>query len=140
MSSGVEYKENFKQYEQKVLNQMKTGMSDIARDVKGSAKGAAPHFKGQLEKGINYKTKASADSIEIVLDVSAKGSNGYDYAPFIHSGSYSLGTKSRSKGSGVSGITGNSYSVGKEFLARPVKDGASGYYKHLEKLFKGVRV
>lgn len=136
----VIYREQFKQYEQLTIAQMKKGMSDIARDVKGAAKGAAPHFRGQLEKGIKYQTKASSAGIEIVLDASAKGSNGFDYAPYIHNSSYNLGTQSRAKAGGTSGISGKTFNVGTGFLARPVTEGAASYHKHLEKLFREVKV
>ena len=138
--SSITYREQFKDYEALVAKSMVQASRDIADDVVGSAVGAAPHFRGQLEKGITKDMEITTKGIEITIDASAKDDKGFDYAPFIHDGDYNLGTQSLAKGGGKSGISGNTYNVGKGFIERPVNQGEASYIRHFENALKGVQI
>lgn len=137
---SVIYKEQFANYEQLVAKSMVLASKDIADDVVGAAQGAAPHLRGQLEKGITKEMSISTSGIEITVDASAKDKKGFDYAPYIHDSDYNLGTISLSKGGGKSGLSGKTFNVGKGFIERPVEQGEAAYISHFEKALRGVKI
>lgn len=138
--SSVIYKQRFKEYESLVAKSMVVASKDIADDVTGAAQGAAPHLRGQLEKGITQEMTISTKGIEISVDASAKDGDGFDYAPYIHNSDYNLGTQSLNKDGGSSAISGKTFNVGKGFIERPINEGESAYIRHFENALKGVKI
>lgn len=134
------YRQKFKEYETLAATRLSTAAVNVANDVVGAAQGAAPHFRGQLEKNISKEVKATFGGVEVIIDSTAKGENGFDYAPYIHDGNYFLGEKSRAKTGGQSGMTGLTYAVGKGYLSKPVTMGEAAYIRHFENILGGVRV
>lgn len=132
----VKFTDNTDRYLTGLQGNLKTAMTDIKNDLVNTQRSAAPHKRGQLEKGIHGTVKGSGLSYQITVTASAKNSRGKDYAERMDSGNYALGKQSRAKGTGYSGISGKSFKVGQGYFTEPVKQNFSAYQKHLESSLK----
>lgn len=131
----VTYRDGFSAFSRKFDSEIKHAARDIASDLRAASRGAAPHKKGILERGIIEKTTVSGNLIKIEVSASAVN-RGFDYAKHMHNGNYLLGSQSKAKAGGRSGITGNTFAVGKGYLDRPLKKNADGYIKYLERMVR----
>lgn len=113
---------------------VKDAVVDVTTDLLAVARGTAPHWQGDLEKGItdNYSFD---DEMTGMIGVSAIGGNGYDYGLLRHDYPFELGVKSQAKGSGSSPMFGGSYPVGYEFVTRPADGLEDEYLKYIEEEF-----
>lgn len=104
-------------------------VNDIGDDLARASSGAAPHDTGTLDSSYEVKTRAFGAGASVTVSFSATN-EGFDYALFMHEGSYNLGEKSLAKPGGI-GMSGRLYPVGPKFLERPAQGEAEAYAKHV---------
>lgn len=107
---------------------------DCTDDLRNTAIGSAPHWKGRLEKGITSDFLSSSVFMEGTVGVSAI-EDGFDYGQFRHDSPFNLGAKSQRKQGGKSGISKKSFGVGDGFIAYPAEANNSAYIDYIEKAF-----
>lgn len=136
MACRISLEDNTDWYYYKVTDSLKEAAYDIGYDLRDTSRGAAPHYKGQLEKGITLDVTITGKGFTAEVFASAKGSNGFDYANHMHDGNYMLGQQSQAKSGGHSGISGMSFAVGKGYLKRPAEMNERAYIKYFEKALR----
>lgn len=113
---------------------IKNAVVDVTTDLLAVARGTAPHWQGDLERGIvdNY---SFGDEMVGMIGVSAIGANGFDYGVLRHDHPFNLGEQSTAKGSGSSPMFGGGFAVGYEFVTRPAEALQEDYLKYIEEEF-----
>lgn len=114
---------------------LKDAVTDVTLDLLATARGVAPHYEGDLEKGINEEIIASPTEITGLIGVRAIGGNGFDYGILRHDHPFKLGEGSLNKGSGGSPMFGDTFSVGYGFISRPAEALQDEYLKYIQEEF-----
>lgn len=124
-----------KRVEKNVLKALRRGVEDCIDDLIQTSSGAAPHWKGVLEGSHSHEITAKNSSVEGTVEY-AVFENGFNYALYMHEGTYNLGPNSLAKPGGQSRLSGKHYDVGPKFLERPLQGDKEAYRDHIEKLLK----
>lgn len=125
-----------------VQQAVKGAVENCADDLIRISSEIAPHDKGILEKSHSKEVRAAGDQVtaDISYAVKEQSSGGsFNYAMYMHEGSYHLGPGSRAK-PGTSGMSGKAYTVGNKYLTRPLEGEAEAYRDYMAgKLEKELR-
>ncbi|QGG47651.1 hypothetical protein [Heliorestis convoluta] len=120
------------------LRAAEEAVHDCVDDLIRVSSETAPHDKGILEKSHAKEVKVRRGQVDGRVDYTIKerySQGNFNYALFIHEGTYNLGKRSRQKPGGI-GMSGKHYSVGNKFLTRPLEGESNEYSRHIGKQIK----
>jgi hypothetical protein len=121
---------------------LKMAMEDITDDLVRVSSEIAPHDKGILEKAHEKEIVINGFSAVSTVSYSVREANkdySFNYALWMHEGTYNLGPGSLAK-PGTEGMSGTHYDVGPKYLTRPLEGEQATYKDHIKKVVgKAVR-
>jgi hypothetical protein len=121
---------------------LKVAMEDVTDDLVRVSSEIAPHDKGILEMSHGKEIKYDGFSAVSTVSYSVREANrtySFNYALWIHEGTYNLGPGSLAK-PGTEGMSGKHYDVGPKYLTRPLEGEGETYKDHIKKIVgKAVR-
>ncbi|MDF2612544.1 MAG: hypothetical protein K0S71_330 [Clostridia bacterium] len=130
------HKDNSKQFLAELDRALQSAMQDVVNDLARTSSGAAPIDRGVLQGSYDKEVKKVGGRYAGTVKYIVK-ENGFNYASYMHEGTYKLGKSSLQKGS-VRGMSGKSYKVGNKFLTRVIDGEHRAYTEHVSKVIKKV--
>ncbi|PEM08504.1 hypothetical protein [Bacillus wiedmannii] len=129
---------NIARITQRVMSATEEAIYDVSDDLIRTSSETAPHDKGILEQSYGRDVRKMGSQIIAAVDYSVRADNGYDYAEWIHEGTYNLGPNSEAKAAsgGGTGMSGQSYEVGNKFLSGVLEGEGQAYRDYIEKVIK----
>jgi hypothetical protein len=118
---------------------LRGALQDIGDDLSNMASQAAPIDKGILEGSYNVEMKNSSWTPSVRVTFSVQQGN-FNYAQYVHDNHPigGIGADTRAKPSASSGITGQTFPAGGNFLKGPLDLNKQGYRDYIEQKINAV--
>ncbi|MGG3561654.1 hypothetical protein ABES03_08620 [Neobacillus rhizosphaerae] len=108
---------------------VRSSIKTIAQDLARTASESAPHLTGDLEDSYAIAYQFGSGMVSATVEFAVfKGS--FNYAIAMHEWTYNLGEGSQAKAGGT-GMSGQSYAVGRKFLTRVLEGEAEAYKEYI---------